>query len=138
MYTFKFQSHLQQLLSLSEAWCFAWQPKQQNKLDTRDGPWPDPTWGYFWPAVNKRLTSLWPSYFLTQPKEIIFDPDGIKLENLTFSGEIFKTQTLDGWPNLTRATKNWLDPGQKILIWTHHPFLEIVIKRVYSWSRHPY
>jgi len=32
-----------------------------------------PTWAYFWPAVNKRLTSLWPRYFLIQPEEILFD-----------------------------------------------------------------
>jgi len=33
---------------------------------------PDPTRAYFWPAVNKRLTRLWPEYFLTWPKEIFF------------------------------------------------------------------
>jgi len=35
---------------------------------------PDPTQAFFWPAVNKRLTSLQPGYFLTQPEEIFFDP----------------------------------------------------------------
>jgi len=42
-----------------------------------------------------------------------------------FLGEIFQTQTIDGWPDLTLATKNWPDPGQKILTWTHHYFLGI-------------
>jgi len=28
----------------------------------------DPTRAYFWPTVNKRLTCLWPGYFLTQSK----------------------------------------------------------------------
>jgi len=72
----------------------------------------DPTQTYFWPAVNKRPNRLWPGYFLTQPKEIFFDPKGKKLKNLTFLGEIFKiqTQTINGWPNLTRSTKNWPKP----------------------------
>jgi len=33
---------------------------------------PDPTRAYFWPAVNKRPTRLWPRYFLTQPEAIFF------------------------------------------------------------------
>jgi len=37
-------------------------------LEARDGPWTDTTWAYFWPAVNKRPTCLWPGYFL--PEEI--------------------------------------------------------------------
>jgi len=67
---------------------------------TREGLWSDPIRAYFWPAVNKRPTSLWPSYFLTQPKEILFDPKGRKLKNLGFLGKIFlsQTQTKDGWP----------------------------------------
>jgi len=32
---------------------------------------PDPTQAYFWPAVNKRPTQLWPGYFLTWP-DVIF------------------------------------------------------------------
>jgi len=78
----------------------------------RDGPWPDPTQAYFWPAVNKRPTRLWLGYFSTQPKEIFFDPKGEKLKNLMLLGEIFQsqTQTINGWP----------DPGQKILTRTHH------------------
>jgi len=28
-------------------------------VSCRDGPWPDPTRAYFWPAVNKRPTHLW-------------------------------------------------------------------------------
>jgi len=41
----------------------------------RDGPWPNPTRTYFWPAVIKRLTWLWPGYFLTRPDDIFFDPN---------------------------------------------------------------
>jgi len=83
---------------------------------------PDPTRAYFWPAVNKRPTRLWPGYFLTRPEAIFFDPKGKKLKNLTFIGEIFEiqTQTINGWPDPTRATKNWPDPGQKFLTQTHH------------------
>jgi len=29
---------------------------------------PDPTRAYFWPAVNKRPTCLWPGYFPTRPE----------------------------------------------------------------------
>jgi len=73
---------------------------------------PDPTWAYFWPAVYKRPTRLWPGYFLTRPEEIFFDPKRKKLNNLTFLGEIFQipTQTMNGWPDPTRATKNWPGP----------------------------
>jgi len=93
-------------------------------LDTRDGPWPNPTQAYFWPAVNKRLTRLRPTYFLTQPEEIFFDPKGKKLKKLIFLREIFQiqTHTINGWPDLTRATKNWPNPGQKFLTQTHHYF----------------
>jgi len=31
---------------------------------------PDPTWAYFWPAINKRPICLWPGYFLSRPAEI--------------------------------------------------------------------
>jgi len=31
---------------------------------------PDLARAYFWPAVNKRLTCLWPGHFLTRPEEI--------------------------------------------------------------------
>jgi len=80
----------------------------------RDGPWPDPTRAYFWPAVNKKLTHLWPRYFLTRPEEILFDPKQKKLENLWFSGEIFQTliQTKDGWPDL--RNKKLIRPKSEI------------------------
>jgi len=73
---------------------------------------PDPTRAYFWPAVNKRPTRLWPRYFSTRPKEIFFDPKGKKLKNLTFLGEIFQiqTQTINGWPKLTKVKKFWPGP----------------------------
>jgi len=53
---------------------------------------PDLTQAYFWPAVNKRPTRLWPGYFLT------FFPN--------------PNQRWLTWPNPTRATKNWPNPGQ--------------------------
>jgi len=59
---------------------------------SRDGPWPDPTQAWFWPAVNKRPTCLWPRYFLTQPEEIFFWPRGKQLKILGFLGEMFQTQ----------------------------------------------
>jgi len=61
-----------------------------------------------WPAVNKWPTLPWSGYFLTQPKEISFDP---KEKIWDFLEEIFiiQTQTKDGWP----------DPGQKCLTRTH-------------------
>jgi len=73
---------------------------------------PDPTQAYFWPAVNKRPTQLWPWYFLTRPKDIFIDPKGKKLKNLGFIGEIFQTQTPNQkrWPDPTQATKYWPDP----------------------------
>jgi len=81
---------------------------------------PDLTQAYFWPAVNKRPTRLWPRYFLTQPEEVFFWSEGKKLKNLTFLGEILQiqTQTINGWPS----------PGQKFLTRTHH------YKGLYSFS----
>jgi len=73
---------------------------------------PDPTRTYFWPAVNKRQTPLWPEYFSTRPDDIFlepFDPKGKKLKNLTFLGEIH-TQSKDGWPNLTRLEQQKFYP----------------------------
>jgi len=91
----------------------------EKLLACRDGPWPDPTWAYFWPAVNKRQTHLWPGYFLTQPEEIFFDLKGKKLKNLIFWGEIFQiqTQTKNGWPDTTQSTKNWPDPTRVNNFW---------------------
>jgi len=44
---------------------------------------------------------------MTQPQEIIFDP---KIKNLGFLGEIFQTQTKDGWPNLSNKKLTRPDP----------------------------
>jgi len=109
--------------------------KKQSKFghwdeNSRDGPWPDPTQAYFWPAVNKRPTRLWPGYFLTQPKEIFltrrffFWHKGKTIENLTFLGETFQTQTqtINGWP----------DPGQKFLTRNHHK--KIIISYTKIWT----
>jgi len=73
---------------------------------------PDPTRAYIWLTFNKRLTRLWPGYFSTQPEAIFFDPKGKKLKNLTFLGEIFQilTQTINGWPDLTRPEPQKIDP----------------------------
>jgi len=74
---------------------------------------PDPTRAYFWPAVNKRPTRLWPGYFPTQPEEIFSDPlKGKKFKNLMFLGEIFpiQTQTINGWPDPTQVKNFWPGP----------------------------
>jgi len=39
-----------------------------------------------------------------------FNPTGNKLKNLGFLGEIFQTQTKDGWPNPTRPEQQKIDP----------------------------
>jgi len=103
----------------SKAWnCFSdgheWWYKKESAIEMG----PDPTQAYFWIAVNKRPTRLRPGYFLTWTEEIFFDPK----EKLTFLVEIFQiqTQTINGWPNTNRVTKNRPDPVQKILTWTHH------------------
>jgi len=62
----------------------------------------DPNRAYFRPAANKRLTHLWPWYFLTQPNDFYFDPNGKKLKNLEFSK---LAQTQNGWPDPTGAKK---------------------------------
>jgi len=89
---------------------------------------PDLTRAYFWPAVNKRPTPLWPGYFSTQTEEIFFEPNGKKLKNLTFLGEIFQiqTQTINGWPNPSHKKLTWPNLGQKILTQTHHYVLPLI------------
>jgi len=67
-------------------------------------------------AANKRPTQLRPGYFPTQPEAIFLDMKGKKLKNFTFLGENFQilTQTINGWPDPTRATKKLTLPGSKI------------------------
>jgi len=72
----------------------------------KDGPWPDPTLTYFWPAVNKRQPCLWPD-----PKRF-FCLKGKKLKIWDFWGKFSKPKLRMVDP--TRATKNWSDPAQKI------------------------
>jgi len=62
---------LGQVVNYNEKWTISWQWtfKSPCASHTRDGP-------HFWPAVIKRPTRLWPGYFLTQPKDIFFDPKG--------------------------------------------------------------
>jgi len=79
---------------------------------------PDPTHAYFWPAVNKRLTCLWPGYFSTWPKEIFFDLKE-KIEKFYILEEIFQiqTQTINGWPNQTRPEPQKIDPTRVKNFW---------------------
>jgi len=83
----------------------------------------DPTRAYFSPAVNKRLTRLWPRYFLIRPEEIFLTR---RVKNWKF--DILRgnfpnpnpnhrwltwpdpTQTTKNWPNLTRVKKFWSGP----------------------------
>jgi len=86
-------------------------------MSYRDGPWPDLS--LLLTAVNNRPTRLQPKYFPTWPEEFFFDSKGKKLKNLTFLVDTFQiqTQTINGWPNPTRATKNWPDPTQVKNFW---------------------
>jgi len=68
----------------------------------------DPTRVYFWHALNKGLTLIWP--------DEIFFSSGKKNKNWDFLGEIFQTQ-------------RWLtqhDLGQKKFTWTHH-YLQVLV-----------
>jgi len=79
----------------------------------RDEPWPYLTQAYFWPAVNKRPTRLWPGYFLTWAKDF-FWPEGKKIEKFViFRGNFPKPNSNHRWLTLP-------DPCQKFLTWTHH------------------
>jgi len=99
-----------------------WKVQLSLLLSSRDGHRLDPTRAYFWPAVNKRQSSLQPGYFLTRPKDIFFDTKGKKLKNLTCLGEIFQIQTqiMNGWPNPSHQKLTLPNPGQKFLTQTHH------------------
>jgi len=82
--------------------------RRQRPIKKSDGTWPDPTQAYFWPTVNQRLTRLWPGYFLTQPDKIFLIRRAKNWKILWFFGEIFQTQTKDGWPDPN--TKNLTQP----------------------------
>jgi len=77
---------------------------------------PDLTRAYFWTAFNKRLTRLWPRYFLKR----FFDKKGKKIKILWFLGEILQTQTKDGWPDQSNKKLTRPQPGWKFLTCTHH------------------
>jgi len=64
---------------------------------------PYPTRAYFWLAVNKRPTCLWPRYFLTRGENI--EKFDVFRRNFPNPNHIQLTQ-----PYLTRATKNWPEP----------------------------
>jgi len=87
----------------------------------------DTTRACYWPTVSKRLTQLWPGYFSTQPMRC-FWPEGQKLKNLTYLGEIFQTQTqtIDG----TRATNYWPDLDPSLLVSGQVKFLLLGLGRV--------
>jgi len=82
---------------------------------TRDGPWPDPTWAYFWPSVYKRPTRLWPRYFLTRPEENFFDSKGKNWKIWRFWGKYSKLK-LKLWmadpaqPDPTQVKNFWPRP----------------------------
>jgi len=71
---------------------------------------PDPTRAYFFPAINKRLTWLWPgAYFLIQPDEIFFEPKGKKLNKIAiFRGKFPNPHTNQRWLSRPKPNnKNW-------------------------------
>jgi len=75
---------------------------------------PDPARAYIWPDLP--LTQV--LFDLTRSD--FFYPKCKKYKNLTFLGEIFQTQTIDGWPNPSHKKFTWPILGQKFLTWTHH------------------
>jgi len=94
--------------------CLGW-------VRARDGPWPDPTLAYFWPAVNKGQPAFDLGTFWPNPNRF-FWPKRKKIENLIFLGEIFQiqTQTINGWHDPSHKKLIRPDLGQKILTQTHH------------------
>jgi len=79
---------------------------------------PDPIWAYFRLAVNKRLTRIWPRYFLTQLEEIFFWPERKKNDNFVILKEIVHThtQTKDGWPDPSQVKNFWPGPIPALLL----------------------
>jgi len=68
---------------------------------------PDPTQAYFWPAVNKRLTWLWPRYFPTRPEAIFFWPEGKKIEKF----DILRGNFWNSNPNHKSLTQPAFEQG---------------------------
>jgi len=86
-----------------------WNGYLNKEYFSREGPWPNQTKAYFWPAVNKRLACLWPGTFWPDPKRFFFIWRG-KIKKIHILGEIFQTQTKNGWPGSTRVKNIWLGP----------------------------
>jgi len=81
----------------------------------------DPTRAYFWPAVNKSPTRLWPRHFPTRPEAIFFDPKEKKIEKFdVFRRNFSNFNPNHKWltrPDPTRATKNWPGPTRVKKFW---------------------
>jgi len=76
----------------------------------RDGPWPDQTQAYFWPAVKKGPTWIWSGHFLTIQRDF-FDPIGLMIWKINFFGENFPD------PERADPTKYYpIWPGSKIFV----------------------
>jgi len=83
---------------------------------------PDPTWAYFWPAVNKRATRLQPEYFLTRPEEIFFKGQTIEKFDI-FRGNFPNSNPNHKWltrpdpshKKLTRSGSKFFDPDPSLL-----------------------
>jgi len=88
----------------------------------------DPTRAYFWPAVIRRPTSLWPGYFLTQPEEIF----------LTRRGSFPNPNLNHRWMtrlNLSHKKLTRHDRGQNILTRTNHYYGQF--RSLLPWLRVP-
>jgi len=68
---------------VANTWPWSKQANTQNLLEMGH----DPTQVYFWAALNKRPTRLWPGYFLTRPgsKKISYYPSLELIPNIIFT-----------------------------------------------------
>jgi len=80
----------------------------------RNGHWPDQTWAYFCPAVNKGPTQLWPKYFTPELKRFVLIrcyKNGVFLRKFflthldpTWAAKILHPRVLNFWVKLFSFT----------------------------------
>jgi len=94
---------------------------------------PDWTQAYFWLAVNKRPTCLWPRYFLTRPKDIFLIQREKNWKFDAFRGNFPNSNPNHKWlthPEPQKIDPTWVNnfwPGP-ITYWNSNPFFVSAFK----------
>jgi len=84
--------------------------KTRSLMITKLEMCPDPTRTYFWPAVKKRPTLLWPGYFLIWPNDIFLTRRAKNWKIECFKGKFSKSIPKPKMADPTRVKIFWPGP----------------------------